>query len=38
LVANHVHQSKTFKAKIARIIYKSLRPLFKSLLKEAKGK
>lgn len=35
VIARHVHTAKTFKAKLARIIYKALYPLFKSLLKEA---
>ena len=35
VIARHVHSAKTWKAKIARVIYMSLYPLFKSLLKEA---
>lgn len=36
LVARHVHHAITWKAKLARVIYKGLYPLFKALLKEAR--
>jgi hypothetical protein len=37
LIWKHVHSAKTFKAKMARIIYRLLRPLFKALLRECDG-